>query len=58
MGKSLVSCFFDLRCSSETLQDGPKKWSQRLMTIILSNLNRFKHFSLEDFLANLQLNGY
>jgi len=29
------------------------------MTIILSNLNRFKKFfSLEDSLVNLQLNGY
>ena len=29
------------------------------MTIILSNLNRFKeNFSLEDSLVNLQLSGY
>jgi len=35
-----------------------KKRGHRLMTIILSNLNRFNFFSLEDFLVNLQLNGY
>ena len=28
------------------------------MTIILSNLNRFKNVSLEDSLVNLQLNGH
>ena len=26
------------------IQGGPKKWVHRLMTIILSNLNRFKEF--------------
>jgi len=30
-----------------------KKWGHRLTTIILSNLNRFKNCSLEDFLVNL-----
>jgi len=30
----------------------------RLMTIILSILNRFKKMSVEDSLVNLQLNGY
>jgi len=36
-----------------------KKRGHRLMTIILSNLNRFtKFFSLEDSLVNFQLNGY
>jgi len=40
------------------IQGGPKKRGHILMTIILSNLNRFKMFSLEDSLVNLQLNGY
>jgi len=36
-----------------------KKRGHRLVTTILSILNRFKNFfSLEDFLVNLQLNGY
>jgi len=35
-----------------------KKRGHRLMTIILSILNRFKIFSLEDSLANLQLHEY
>ena len=35
-----------------------KKRGHRLMTIILSNLNRFKKNSLEDSLVNLQLNEY
>ena len=36
-----------------------KTWGHRLMTIILSILNRFKtFFSLEDSLVNLQLIGY
>jgi len=35
-----------------------KKRDYRLMTIILSNLHRFKKKSLEDSLVNLQLNGY
>jgi len=35
-----------------------KKRGHRLMAIILSILNRFKIFSLEDSLANLQLNEY
>ena len=36
-----------------------KKRGHRLVTIILSILNRFKiFFSLEDALVNLQLNGY
>jgi len=30
-----------------------KKWGHGLTTIILSNLNRFKNCSLEDFLVNL-----
>jgi len=39
---------------------GPKNGA-RLMTIILSNLNRFKtvfFISLEDSMVNLQLRGY
>jgi len=41
------------------LQGGPRKRDHRLMTIILSILNRFKiFFSLEDSSVNLQLNGY
>ena len=35
-----------------------KKRGYRLMTIILSILNRFKNFSLEDSLVNLKLNVY
>ena len=35
-----------------------KKRRHRLIAIILSNLNRFTIFSLEDSLVNLQLNGY
>jgi len=35
-----------------------KKVDHRLVTIILSNLNRFNFFSLKDSLVNLQLNGY
>jgi len=36
-----------------------KKRGHRLVTTILSILNRFKNFfSLEDSLVNLQLNGY
>jgi len=34
-----------------------KKRGHRLMTIILSDLNRFKKNSLEDSLVNLQING-
>jgi len=41
-----------------SLQGAPKKRGRRLMTILLSNLNRFKVFSLEDSVVNLQLNGY
>ena len=38
------------------LQGGPQKRGHRLVTIILSVLNRFKNFfSLEDSLVNLQL---
>jgi len=41
------------------IQGGPKNRVHRLMTIILSNLNRFtKYFSLKDSLVNLQLNVY
>jgi len=40
------------------VQGGPKKRGHRLMTIILSNLNRFKNFLLQDSLVNSQLNGY
>ena len=36
------------------IQDGPRKRGHRLVTIILSNLNRLKN-SLEDYLVNLQL---
>ena len=36
-----------------------KKRGHRLMTIILSNLNRFaQFFSLEDSLVNWKVNGY
>jgi len=35
------------------LQRGPKKWGHRLVTIILSNLNRLKKIWLEDSLINL-----
>ena len=36
-----------------------KKRGHRVMTVILSNLNRFtEFFPLEDSLVNLQLNGY
>ena len=36
-----------------------QKGGHKLMTIILSNLNRFKNcFSLEDSSVNLQLNAY
>jgi len=38
-------------------QGGPQNRGHRLMTIILSILNR-NFFSPEDFLVNLQLNGY
>jgi len=31
-----------------SIQGGPKKWGHRLIATILSNLNRFKFFSLED----------
>jgi len=34
------------------VQGGPKKRGHRLMTIILSNLNRFKNFLLQDSLVN------
>jgi len=37
---------------------GDKNRRHRLMTIILSNLNRFKKNLLEDSSVNLQLNGY
>jgi len=37
---------------------GQKTRGHRLMTILLSNLNRLQFFSLEDSLVNLQLNGY
>jgi len=51
MGKSLVSCIFDSRCTGRA-----KKAGHRLMTTILSNLNRLKKFfSLEDSLVNLHL---
>ena len=43
--------------SRPSIQGGPKKRGHRLVTIILSNLNRSRN-SLEDSLANLQLNGY
>ena len=35
-----------------------QKRGDRLMTIVLSNFNRLKNFSLKDSLINLQLNGY
>jgi len=43
---------------NHNVQGGPKKRGHRLMTIILSNLYRFKKNSLEDSSVNLQLNGY
>jgi len=33
------------------IQDGPKKWAHRLMTIILSNLNRLKKIFTGRFLG-------
>jgi len=33
------------------MQDGPKKWGHKLMTIILSNFNRFKNFFTGRFLG-------
>ena len=39
-------------------QGGSNNWGDRLMTIILSHLNRFTIFSLKDSLVNLQLNVY
>jgi len=42
---------FNTRC-------GPKKRGHRLMTIILSNLNGFAIFSLDDSFLNLHLSGY
>jgi len=45
-----------LLCSI-TYRVGHKR-GHRLMTIILSVLNRFKFFLLEDSLVNLQWNGY
>jgi len=39
--------------ASVRLQGGPKKWGHRLMTIILSNLNQLKNFSLIHLLVNL-----
>ena len=44
----------------DNIQGGPKKRGHRLMTIIISNLNRFKNFFFTGrFVAkNLQLNGY
>ena len=39
------------------LHGGPKNGA-RLMTIILSNVNRLKKNSLEDYWVNLQLSGY
>jgi len=49
-------CFLGSLCLS--IQGGPRKRGHRLMTIILSNLNRLKKISLSDSLVNLQLNGY
>jgi len=43
---------------STCLQRGPNKRGHRLMTTIVTNLNRITFFSLEDSLVNLQLNGY
>ena len=37
---------------------GWEKRGHRLITIILSNLNRFTIFLLDDSLVSLQLNGY
>ena len=39
-----------------SVQGGPKKRGHGLMTILLSNLNRFLKSLLEDYLINLQLN--
>jgi len=46
-----------VQTSLPKIQRWPKKRGHRLMTIILSNLNRLKS-SLEDSWVNLQLNGY
>jgi len=35
-----------------------QKWGHRLITIILSILNRFFKKIVEDSMGNLQLNGY
>jgi len=40
------------------IQGGPKKRGHRLMTLILSNLNRFTTVLLEDSFVSLQLNGH
>ena len=38
-----VSDVFVCLCRPIELQGGPKKWGHRLMTIILSHLNRLKN---------------
>jgi len=48
MGKSSVSCFFDSRC---IYTGWDKKRGHRLMTIILSHLNRFTKFFTGTFLS-------
>jgi len=37
------------------IQGGPKKWGQRLMTIILSNLKRFTFFFTGRFLSKFEV---
>jgi len=40
------------------IKDGQQKSGHKLMVIILSNLNRFTHFLLEDSVVNLNFCGY
>jgi len=44
-------------CNKQIYRVGQKR-GYKHMTVILSIPNRFKTFLLEDFLVNLQLNGY
>jgi len=42
--------------ASYIIQGRPKKWGHKLMTIILSNVNRFTHFFTERFLGKFAVN--
>ena len=44
--------------ANKDIQGGPKKRGNRLITIILSNFNRFTQFFTERFMINLQLKAY